>query len=306
MIGNIRSTSSYQQTGTQQKYGVYSSNSTGEILQSDKQSKLEMRHEIYERTKEKSKSDQLLQSIKVQSVSLQNSRTKVKNTSMQMKKLRYRYKNISARIISSKTSFMARQAASQAHREVLSLSRAKKSGAYDSDEMEAAIVHAKAMERIAKKKVRHLEEEELAKSSGESCTVSQEEDEMRDEAQNEASMENLSENDALEEETEAMMSDFLLELSDGLNELMDELPFDELIETVSYEDMSAEDLDELKRKHRNKEMQEIVKADAQYLKSVFEHLEREKTAGVTMNFGGEAMPDTGMNPASQSVIDVAL
>ena len=31
-----------------------------------------------------------------------------------------------------------------------------------SNEIYAAIVHAKAMERIAKKKVRHLEEEELA------------------------------------------------------------------------------------------------------------------------------------------------
>ena len=91
MIGNISNALSYQQTGTQQRYGVYSSDSAGEILQSDKQSRLEMRHEIYERTKEKSKSDQLLQSIKVQSASLQNSRTKVKNTSMQMKKLRYRY-----------------------------------------------------------------------------------------------------------------------------------------------------------------------------------------------------------------------
>ena len=37
---------------------------------------------------------------------------------------------------------------------------------YDSEEIEAAISHAKAIERVAKKKVRHLEEEELAKACG--------------------------------------------------------------------------------------------------------------------------------------------
>ena len=39
--------------------------------------------------------------------------------------------------------------------------------------------------------------------------------------------------------------------------------------------MSAEDLKELKIKHRNKEMKEIVKADTEYLKAVFDNLAKD-------------------------------
>lgn len=40
--------------------------------------------------------------------------------------------------------------------------------------------------------------------------------------------------------------------------------------------MDPADLKMMKIKHRNKEMKDIVKADAEYLKAVFNHLEKMK------------------------------
>ena len=100
------------------------------------------------------------------SESLRNQRQQTKNTTLALKKLKYQFKNISSKILRSKTSQAAKQAAGQARREVLRLKRQKQSGNYDEDEIEAAINHAKAMERVAKKKAKHLEEEEMAKAAG--------------------------------------------------------------------------------------------------------------------------------------------
>ena len=114
---------------------------------------------------------------------LRTQRTKAKDVSGKLKKLKYHYKDISSKIMRSKTSAMARQVVSQAKREVLRLKREKQSGKYDSEEIDAAIVHAKAMERIARKKVKHLEEEELAKACGGLCADNQISDERTEEEQ---------------------------------------------------------------------------------------------------------------------------
>ena len=103
----------------------------------------------------------IISSSQAQAESIRNSRIKTKETSNKVKKLRYNFKDVSSQIVRSKTSRSARQAASKAHREVLRLKRAKVSGNYDSGEVEAALEHAKSMERVAKKKAAHLEQEEL-------------------------------------------------------------------------------------------------------------------------------------------------
>ena len=95
------------------------------------------------------------------SEALRNQRQQTKNTTLALKKLKYQFKNISSKILRSKTSQAAKQAAGQARREVLRLKRQKQSGNYDDEEIEAAINHAKAMERVAKKKAKHLEEEDM-------------------------------------------------------------------------------------------------------------------------------------------------
>lgn len=109
--------------------------------------------------------------------SVRTARSKAKDASLEVKKLQYNFKSISTQILRSKTSANARQIAGKARREVLRLKRQRQSGAYDDEELQAAIVHAQAMERVAKKKARHLQEEELMKVSGGPCAGETGEDE---------------------------------------------------------------------------------------------------------------------------------
>lgn len=97
---------------------------------------------------------------------LQAQRAKIKDTSLQKKKVKYQFKNLSSKIMRSKTSASARQVVSQARREIAKLKRQRTDADIDKEELEAAITHAEAMERVAKKKVRHLEEEEMARAKG--------------------------------------------------------------------------------------------------------------------------------------------
>lgn len=264
------------------------------------------------------------------SEALRNQRQQAKNTTLALKKLKYQFKNISSKILRSKTSQAAKQAAGQARREVLRLKRQKQSGNYDDDEIEAAINHAKAMERVAKKKAKHLEEEELAKAAGGICQgdrISEEEtkDAQDTEAENVQNAEEMSRDlsayeyagseayagdsydisdyidlgiDAFYAQTGdfmSEMSDFtskmMQEMSDSLRDLMEEMGLDGLSDSaVSVNrEMDPADLKMMKIKHRNKEMKEIVKADAEYLKAVFDHLEKMKDNPVIPSGGGVSL-----------------
>ena len=255
------------------------------------------------------------------SESLRNQRQQTKNTTLALKKLKYQFKNISSKILRSKTSQAAKQAAGQARREVLRLKRQKQSGNYDEDEIEAAINHAKAMERVAKKKAKHLEEEEMAKAAGgiwqgEKVCSDEEPREVKDtEAETDAEEEEKMaeegyEDEAYEEEYDypqldefllqtgdlmAAMSDFtsetMQELSDSMRDIMEEMGMDELSDTMLSvkKDIDPADLKMMKIKHRNKEMKEIVKADAEYLKAVFDRLEKMKGNPVIPSGGGVSL-----------------
>ena len=267
------------------------------------------------------------------SESLRNQRQQTKNTTLALKKLKYQFKNISSKILRSKTSQAAKQAAGQARREVLRLKRQKQSGNYDDDEIQAAIDHAKAMERVAKKKAKHLEEEELTKAAGgiwQGDRISEEEtkDAQDAEAENVQNAEEMSAESSEEEMSRDLstyeyagdsydisdyidlgidafyaqtgdfmseMSDFtsemMQEMSDSLCDLMEEMGLDGLSDnTVSVNrEMDSADLKMMKIKHRNKEMKDIVKADAEYLKAVFDRLEKMKDNPVIPSGGGVSL-----------------
>lgn len=236
---------------------------------------------------------------------LKAQRENMKNASLEKKKLKYQFKDISSQIIRSKTSQTARQAVSSARRELLRLKQEKQSGKYDPEEVEAAINHAKAMERVARKKVRHLEEEELAKASGGPCSdvVVEQEERLEEErayekeiaeAENEETLaEDIDYEDVIEEidfsdDIEMMMDDMeelteetLDEMSESMQDMLEEMGLGELTDSLmaAKGDMDPEDLKMLKIKHRCKEMKEMVKADADYLKAVFEQLEKQKGSG---------------------------
>ena len=275
---------------------------------------------------------------------LRAQRQQSKDTSLKMKKLKYHFKDMSSRILRSKTSATARQVASQARREVLRLKREKQSGNYDTDDIDAAITHAKAMERVAKKKVKHLEEEEMAKVSGGVCAsdeIDREEkqkiseddynndeyyDEYDDTSYDDSNTEYYNVDGmavSLDEILQYMTSDLqdfsdemMQEMSDGMKDMLSEMGLDELFgESTAGVDMDPQDLKELKIKHRNKEMKEIVKADSEYLKAVFNNLEKSSsnsspissasgTGVVTGGAVGGVVGDAGV--AAASVIDVTL
>ena len=280
--------------------------------------------------------------------SLRAQRQQTKDTSLSLKKLKYQFKSLSTKILRSKTSLAARQAAGQARREILRLKSQKQSGKYDNEELEAAIEHAKAMERVAKKKARHLEEEEMAKCTGGPCAGSRIEEEQLSDEETKAMEENP--DDALnhaeepelvqgQEETDRMAApdpamlqnyancgaalesmedvlssldefsdEILNEFSESMKELFDEMGLDELSDSVlSVEkDMDPADLKMMKIKHRNKEMKDIVRADAKYLKAVFDHLEKTRSEGTVVpdNSGAVTFGTSGQEAAP--VINIVL
>lgn len=282
--------------------------------------------------------DSIVTSSLSYSESLRNQRQQTKNTTLALKKLKYQFKNISSKILRSKTSQAAKQAAGQARREIMRLKRQKQNSDSDSDseEIDAAIAHAQAMERVAKKKAKHLEEEEMMKAAGGICQgdrISEEEtkDTQDAEAKNVQNAEEMSRDlsayeyagneayagdsydisDYVDLGMDAFyaqagdfmseMSDFtsemMQEMSDSLRDLMEEMGLDGLSDTAVSVDreMDPADLKMMKIKHRNKEMKDIVKADAEYLKAVFDHLEKMKDNAVipTGNTGAVSAGMTG-------------
>lgn len=291
--------------------------------------------------------DSIVTSTLSYSESLRNQRQQTKNTTLALKKLKYQFKSISSKILRSKTSQAAKQAAGQARREIMRLKRQKQNSDSDSEEIDAAIAHAQAMERVAKKKAKHLEEEEMVKAAGGICQgdrISEEEtkDAQDAEAENARNAEEMSVEDSADEvsgdfsayeyaadsydisdyidlgmdefyaqagDFMSEMSDFtsemMQEMSDSLRDLMEEMGLDGLSDTaVSVNrEMDPADLKMMKIKHRNKEMKDIVKADAEYLKAVFDHLEKMKDNAVipTGNTGAVSAGMTGTSFSADAV-----
>lgn len=296
--------------------------------------------------------DSIVTSSLSYSESLRVQRQQTKNTTLALKKLKYQFKNISSKILRSKTSQAAKQAAGQARREVLRLKRQKQNSDSDSEEIDAAIAHAQAMERVAKKKAKHLEEEEMVKAAGGICQgdrISEEEtkDVQDAEAENAQNEEEMSAEGSADEVSGALsayeyaadsydisdyidlgmdefyaqagdfmseMSDFtsemMQEMSDSLRDLMEEMGLDVESDTVVSvnREMDPADLKMMKIKHRNKEMKDIVKADAEYLKAVFDHLEKMKDNMVIptgTSFSADAV-GVGVSAAPVPVINITL
>lgn len=293
--------------------------------------------------------DSIVTSSLSYSESLRNQRQQTKNTTLALKKLKYQFKNISSKILRSKTSQAAKQAAGQARREVLRLKRQKQNSDSDSEEIDAAIAHAQAMERVAKKKAKHLEEEEMVKAAGGICQGDRiSEEETKDvpdaEAENARNAEEMSAEDSANEvsgdfsayeyagdsydisdyvdlgmdEFYAQAGDFMSEMSDFTSEMMQEMSdsLRDLMEEMGLDGLSDNavsvnreidpaDLKMMKIKHRNKEMKDIVKADAEYLKAVFNHLEKMKD-NVVIPTGNAGAVSSGMTGTSFSADAVGV
>ena len=266
---------------------------------------------------------------------LRTDRTKAKETALEKKKVQYNYKAISGQLVRCKKSTTASMVASKAKREVMRLKRLSRSGQYDEEDIQAALDHAKSMERVAKKKVAHLRQEEMVERTGNSVTAQMEEIEDKKKEEEAEDPESLEQEMAEEEMPEGLIQDadyreqmeimqaeqvelreaeqmemaalteeLMAELSEDMNEMMEEMGLDELSDSVLIADpnMSEDDLKLLKLKHRTDESKDITKADADYLKYLFGKYEKQKHGGsgvITGSTGQSGIP--GMSSPSAAV-----
>ena len=91
------------------------------------------------------------------------------------KKLNYNYREISGQLMRTATSVGARVVMVRAFQKVGTLYRKLKSGDYSEKEVERAIAHAEQIAMVAKKRMKHLQEEERLKKGG-SCETGQRRD----------------------------------------------------------------------------------------------------------------------------------
>lgn len=236
------------------------------------------------------------------------------------KRLNYNFKEISSQIMRAKTSSSASQAVAKARGKIAMLQRQRRSGEYDEKEVEQAILHAQSMERIARKRVKHLQMEETAKNSGKAYPTAEEED-----------YEKITSEDMVSEDSFQLSKEELQELMQELQQAMDEImrnpeeeisgsELEEALAEVISGDMDPADLEQLKKKHRADELREIVEADMKYLRALFDKLAKEKQSvsssgfraaseGVSLEISGVEIPvETVEAPVATEggSIDVAL
>ena len=193
------------------------------------------------------------------------------------KRLPYSFKQMSKQIMQAKTANAARPLVSRMQAKLSWLYKKLRSGEYGDGEITAAIIHAAAMERIAKRKVRHLEEEEAAENG--SCYVNEQGEEagaLGEAELEEGKAENPNETMAGDSSTKEMKH--LLEEMEELEREMVEESLLELQDMFSCagKDLTKEELGDIKRKHRSEEERQLMHADLKYLKALFDRLEQEK------------------------------
>lgn len=207
------------------------------------------------------------------------------------KKSGYHLTEVSNLIIRSKTSGRAGLAVIKARSTVAMLKRKLKTGDYDENDLKYAILHAEQMERVARKKKKHLEEEENAK-----LRCGEYPGDIKD---MEASEEVTSEPEDLEgmklEEKIQMLEDMLQDME---NEMQSFDEFSEMFDDLfmkTYDDIEPADLERLKKKHRSEEMRDIMLANVKYLRAMFEKMDSDRkngVQGVSLELGGMDIPVT--------------
>ena len=193
------------------------------------------------------------------------------------KRLNYNFKAISAQLMQAKTSGNASRVAAKARRQIAMLQRNTRNDEYDQDELEMAIAHAKSLERVARKRVKHLRQEEALKDKG-NPGVPETEQESQDSILESIDPEELMK--MSEEELKQLMD----ELEQAMKELEMEAAGDELTDALTeavLDDMDPMDLEKLKKKHRSDELRDIMEADMRYLRALFNKLAKEKQAAAS-------------------------
>ncbi len=200
----------------------------------------------------------------------------------------YNFKQLSSQLIKTKTSSAANRIAAKAQMTVAVLARNLESGDYDEEELEMAIAHAKRIQQVARKKVKHLKAEETMerkKKADDLYLPDPAEQEEEKDSSLTASLDEEELRQLSEEELKQLLKE-MEELSKEMESELDELDelnniTEQLTGNASSGPVTKEELQRIKKKHRGDEMREITEADMKYLKALFNKLSREKESGAS-------------------------
>lgn len=232
-------------------------------------------------------------------ISISKSGSKNKNKK-KLKRLQYNFKGMSAAILRAKTSGSARQAVTKTRTEAAMLRKKLKCGEYDDEELKMAIIHADQMVKIAKKRMKHLQEEERLKKGG-FCEAEMEEYEEQD-----LEYPELTGDEEIDVEELKRLMEEMQKLQEEMAESQDFGDLEELAEVLRA-DMDPEDLELMKKKHRSDELREIAEADMKYLKAFFQKLERDKQAAMSGSSGsGDGNSGSGGTNCGSSGVSLEL
>ena len=243
---------------------------------------------------------------------------KTSNKTKKKKSVPYRLKELSNAILNSKDSGSARRALIRANSKAMFLRGKQTGGEYDTWELLHAILHAEAMVRVARKRMKHFQMEEEAKRrkgnsalddpAQEALERSEPTQLMSQDAQESEAQDAL---DDLADEEQKIAREMAQELAREMQRLMEETMRETMQEAM--EDMSAaldetlqdvvgstgkmrpEELEQLKKKHRSEELREIMEADMKYLRALFHKFAQEKQSGANSLSGiaGNQSADIG-------------
>ena len=217
------------------------------------------------------------------------------------KRLNYNFKAISAQIMQAKTSGNASQVAAKARRKIAMLQRNIRNDEYDQDELEMAIAHAKSLERVARKRVKHLRQEEALKNNG-NPGVPETKQESED-----SKLEGI-DPEELMKKSEEELKQLMDELEQAMKELEMESASDKLTDDLTeavLDDMDPKDLEKLKKKHSSDELRDIMEADMRYLRALFNKLAKEKQAAASGSGSSGSSNSSGGYSSSSTAGDIS-
>lgn len=226
------------------------------------------------------------------------------------KKLQYNFKRLSNQIMRTKTSINAKQLTTKAKFQIADLRMKLISGDYDYVEIHNALTHAEKIARVAKKRLKNLQEEENIEKTGRQGLTDPEE--MKTEKEEDDEIIDIS--SMSKEELEQLAKELQEEMEKIEKELEEAIKSqDDLMEEFvqgSNRQMEPHDLEMLKKKHRADEMRDIMKADMEYLRALFDKLSKEKEAGPSGlgNDSSDSSSDSGSAGVSLQIggIDIPV
>ena len=223
-----------------------------------------------------------------------------KSNEKKPKKLFYNFKQMSAIILRAKTSGGARRSVVLARGKVAQLRDKKGSDIYDSGELDSAILHAEAMVRVAKKRVKHLRQEEAAERDG---VMPPEENYEETEETEGIISDDADTAEMSREEIEQLMREMERLMRQSMEDMEEAIDMEEFSEALIADcgEMSPEELDQVKKKHRADELREITEADMKYLKSMFNRLQRAKHSAASSYRSGAGSQSSVSSAGAQGV-----